>query len=328
MPTTSRRTPGVLRRAYLRSGVRKAVPANAKVALRGAWVGLARRIGYPISSPKVPRPHRSRGRKAFRLGRVLLACDLNRDYLDFWPSTRLAWNEVVGLDVTLVLVASAEEVPTELRDDPDVVRFDPIPGIHTAFQAQCIRLLYPAVLESEGAVLIADIDLFPLRRSYFFDPIRGLDECFFVVYRDDRLERREVDIMFNAASPATWAEVFGVQTLDDVRAELFRWGDGLEYDGRRAWPGWYTDQEMLYRKLMSWPARNERLWMLDDQYCRYSRLNRDKLVDEAGLEPWRIEGMRRLHYSDFNCFVPYAEHRQINDRVLKLGLEIARTHNR
>jgi len=134
--------------------------------------------------------------------------------------------------------------------------------------------------------------------------------------------------MFNAASPATWAEVFGVQTLDDVRAELFRWGDGLEYDGRRAWPGWYTDQEMLYRKLMSWPARNERLWMLDDQYCRYSRLNRDKLVDEAGLEPWRIEGMRRLHYSDFNCFVPYAEHRQINDRVLKLGLEIARTHNR
>jgi hypothetical protein len=298
------------------------------VALRGAWISLARIVGYPISSPRFPRPNLVRGRRPFRLERVLLASDLNHDYLDFWPSTRRAWREIVGLEPMLVLVAAHDRVPAVLRDDPAVTVFEPVAEVHTAFQAQCIRLLYPALVETTAAVMIADIDLYPLRRSYFFDPIRHLDERFFVVYRDERLDRGEIDIMFNAALPSTWGEVFGVATLEDVRTELARWADGLEYDGRRGWSGWYTDQRMLYTCLMEWPERDERLWVMDDQYCRYARLNRDKLANEAGLERWRIDGMRRLEYSDFNCFVPYSEHRAMNDRVLELGLEIARRQAR
>jgi hypothetical protein len=321
----SRRVLDALRGLYLRSCVRDVVPSRAKVALRGAWLALARRIGYPISSPRLPRPHLARGRKPFSLGRVLLACDLNADYLEFWPSTRHAWKEIVGLDALLVLVAPVDRIPDSLRDDPAVICFEPIAGIHSAFQAQCVRLLYPALVETDRAVIIADMDLYPLRASYFHEPVKRLDERFFVVYRDDRFDRGEIDIMFNAALPETWGDVFGIRTVDDVRAELARWADGLEYDGRRGWPGWYTDQRTLYKRLFSWPARSNRLWALDDQYCRYARLNRDKLINEASLEPWRIEGLRRQEYSDFNCFVPYREHSEINDLVLTLGLEAARS---
>src|SRR5581483_10874410 len=137
--------------------------SSFKVALRGAWISVARRTGYPISSPRLPRPPLVRGRRPFRLGRVLLACDLNRDYLDFWPSTRRAWEEIVGIKPTLVLVSPEECVPADLREDPAVIVFKPVEGIHTAFQAQCIRLLYPALVETAGAVMIADIDLYPLR---------------------------------------------------------------------------------------------------------------------------------------------------------------------
>jgi hypothetical protein len=309
---------------YVRSGVRRLLPFRARVALRGVWLALARRIGYPISSPHFPRPHLAKGRKPFKLECVLLACDLNRDYLDFWPSTRRAWKEIVGLDAVLVLVAPEDRIPTELRNDPAVVPFEPIAGVHSAFQAQCVRLLYPALVETDGAVLISDMDLYPLRASYFRDPVERLDERFFVVYRDNRLNRGEIDIMFNAALPATWADVFGVASIEGVRTELARWADNLEYDGRRAWPGWYTDQHTLYQKLLSWPARSDRLWVLDDQYCRYRRLDRMELANEVELEPWRINGMRQLDYSDFNCFIPYAGHREINDRVLALGLDIAR----
>jgi hypothetical protein len=304
--------------------VREFVPSRWKVALRGIWLSTARIVGYPISSPRFPRPVLGRGRKRLRLGRVLLASDLNRDYLDFWPSTRTAWKEIVGLDATLVLVGTTDDIPPHLVDDPDVIQFEPIAGVHSAFQAQCIRLLYPAMVETEGAVIIADVDLYPLRASYFHDPVEALDERFFVVYRDERVDRGEIDIMFNAALPATWGEVFRVRTGDDVRSTLATWADGLVYDGRKGWEGWYTDQRTLYRTLVSWPERGERLWVLDDQYCRYRRLNRDKLVDETGLEPWRIEGIRRGEYSDFNCFVPYRDHRELNDRVLALGVEAAR----
>jgi hypothetical protein len=317
------RVRGAFRDIYLRSRVRDLLPSRLKVAIRAAWVALAHRIGYPISSPWLPRPPLRRGRAPLSLGRALLACDLNADYLDFWPSTQRAWREIVGVEPLLVLIASQDDVPQDLRTDPNVVTFDPLPGVHTAFQAQCIRLLYPAVVETNEAVIIADIDLYPLRASYFHDPLRLLDERFFVVYRDERLERKEIDMMFNAARPETWGEVFGISTEDDVRAELARWADGLEYDGRKAWPGWYTDQQTLYRKLLSWPARGERLWLLDDQYCGFRRLNRDKLVDEDGLEPWRIAGIRRNEYTDYNCLVPYREHAETNDRVLALGLQAA-----
>jgi len=293
------RVRGAFRDLYLRSRVRDLLPSRLKVAGRAAWVALAHRIGYPISSPRLPRPPLRRGRTPLSLGRVLLACDLNGDYLDFWPSTQRAWREIVGVEPLLVLIAPADDVPQELRTDPNVVTFEPLPGVHTAFQA-----------------------------SYFHDPLRLLDERFFVAYRDERLDRQEIDMMFNAARPETWADVFGISTEDDVRAELARWADGLEYDGRKAWPGWYTDQQTLYRTLLSWPARGERLWLLDDQYCGFRRLNRDKLVDEDGLEPWRIAGIRRNEYSDYNCLVPYREHAETNDRVLALGLETARASRR
>src|SRR5437868_14486797 len=99
-----RRVLSVLREAYGRSGVRRLLPHRVKVALRECWLMLARRIGYPISSPQFPRPRLLHGRRRFSLGKVLLACDLNPDYLDFWPSTRQAWREIVGLDAVLVLV--------------------------------------------------------------------------------------------------------------------------------------------------------------------------------------------------------------------------------
>jgi len=290
------------------------------VALRDVWVAIARRAGYPISSPRFPRPSLARNRRPFSLERVLLACDLNTDYLDFWPSTRRAWQEIVGLQVSLLLVAEARAIPPELRGDPDVIQFEPVKGIHTAFQAQCLRLLYPATMKTKGAVLISDLDLYPLRHAYFHEPVRLLDERFFVVYRDARVSREEFDMVFNAALPSTWADVFGVSTLEDVRAELRRWADGLVYDGRRGWEGWYTDQRTLYRKLLSWPSRTERLWVLDDQYCRFRRLERVELENESGLEPQRIRGIRRGRYSDFSCFVPYRDHRKINDRVLEIAL--------
>src|SRR5205814_2149267 len=193
---SSGRMLGALRRLYIQSGVRRLMPFRARVALRGVWLVFARRVGYPISSPHFQRPRLARSRRPFRLGSVLLACDLNRDYLDFWPSTRRAWQKIGG---------------------------------------------------------------------------------------------------FNAALPATWGEVFEIASIEDVRSKLTSWGEGLDYDGRRGWSGWYTDQHRLYETLLSWPARSERLWVLDDQYCRYRRLDRMELAAEIELEQWRVDGIKRLN---------------------------------
>lgn len=314
----------LLRRLYVESGLRALLPQRAKAAVRRrAWLPFARLIGYPISSPSRPRPGLPARRVPLRLGRVLVACDLNHDYLDFWPSARRAWREIVGVEPLLVLVADEAEVPPELAGDELVVRFDPLHGVHSAFQAQCIRLLYPALVETQEAVLISDIDLYPLRPGYFRRPLEHLDRHVFVSYRDERLWRGEVDMNFNAAVPATWGELFDVADLGDVRLRLRTWADQVTYDGRRGWEGWYTDQQTLYQALSSWPEATQRWWVLDDEYCGHNQLERLELAHEVGLEPFRKAALRRQAYSEYLCLVPYREHRAINDLVLELGLEAA-----
>jgi hypothetical protein len=308
--------------------LQKMLPHTAKRELRRrAWLPIARAIGYPISSPRRPRPPLARGRNGMRLSHVLLASDLNPDYLEYWPSARRAWLEIVGIEPTLLLIAHEAEVPADLRSDPNVTPFAPIEGVHTALQAQCIRLLYPAVVDTDEAVLIADVDLYPLRRSYFIDSIGRLDKQFFVSYRDVNLDRQQVAIAYNAATPTTWSSLFNVSNVDDVRAVLTGWTELLEYDGRRAWPGWYTDQEILHRALASWPGADRRWWVLDDDYTRHRQLDRLELERnvESDLSPERRMGIRKGVYSDYICLFPYREHRRINDLVLELGLASARS---
>jgi hypothetical protein len=259
-----------------------------------------------------------------RLSRVVLACDLNPDYLDYWPSARRAWLEIVGIEPVLLLIADA--VPADLRSDPHIVQFTPIPGVHPALQAQCIRLLYPALVETDDAVLIADVDLYPLRRSYFVDTIKAVDPSFFVSYRDGRIDAGQVLVPYNAATPSTWSDVFGVTTMDELRARLVDWTARIDYDGRRAWPGWYTDQQILHASLTSWADGPRRWWVMDDGYTRHRQLDRLELEHELedGLRAHRREGIRKGIYSDYICLFPYRRYQEINDLVLELALDAAR----
>src|SRR5439155_17037191 len=114
----------------------------------------------PAAAKLVQRPEYAR-RSDPRLGltHALVASDLNERYLGCWPLARRAWREYVGVDACLVLVAEPDDVPETLSAEPGVVVFPPAPGLHTAFQAQGIRLLYPGLLDTDGAVITADIDM-------------------------------------------------------------------------------------------------------------------------------------------------------------------------
>ena len=79
-----------------------------------------------------------------RVDTVLVACNENPLYLDFWPLVKLAWSQIVGIRAVLIYVGA--ELPPHLQEDSDVIFFKAIPSWPTATQAQCIRLLYPALL--------------------------------------------------------------------------------------------------------------------------------------------------------------------------------------
>jgi hypothetical protein len=310
-----------LRSAYVASGLRALLPMRAKFAGRGLWVLIARTFGYPVSSPRLPRPPLERRRVRMRLTHVLVASDLNPRYLESWSLARRGWTETADLEPLLVLVADEAEAPAELLADPCVRRFQPIPGLHTAFQAQCIRLLYPALLDAAGAVLISDMELVPLDPGYFHDTVAGLDERFFAAYRGEVLfDRGEISIPYNAARPQVWSDIFCVRSLDDVRARLREWAVGLSYEGTRGGKGWYTDQLVLHERLLRWARHSGRLWLMDDQYTGYRRLEREAVLQAGGLTAALSREIRGRRFTDFDSCVPHSSFAAVNDAVLDLAL--------
>lgn len=276
----------------------------------------------PRSARLVPHPRRPRrGERPLRLTHALAASDLNPRYLDFWPLVRRAWAEIVGLEPVLVLVAEPGEVPDRLRDDPAVHVFPPLSGVHTAFQAQCIRLLYPALLSAGEGVLISDADMVPMNRRYFHRPVLGVPRHHFVAYRDVYVASGEIPMCYNAALPETWREVFGVDSVDTVRARLAEWAADIDYAGVHGGAGWLTDQQILHRTLLDHARRTHRVWILDDHYTGFRRLERAVLLKKGRLDERDRRLILRGSYTDFHCVHPYSEFGAINDGAVDLAIE-------
>ena len=103
-----------------------------------------------------------------KITKCLVACDLNPTYLEFYPLVRKYWKNIVGIDTILILIA--DEIPYDLKEFSDeIILFKPVENIHTAFQAQCIRILYPSIIGSNENIIISDMDLIPLNKKYYIE---------------------------------------------------------------------------------------------------------------------------------------------------------------
>ena len=104
----------------------------------------------------------------------LTAVDLKKQYLLQFPITKLFWNEVIGIPFKVILIA--DKIPKGFeRYRKDIILFPPIPNMHTAYQAQCVRLLYPALMkEYNNSILVSDMDLVPLSKKFFIDMAKDI----------------------------------------------------------------------------------------------------------------------------------------------------------
>ena len=273
----------------------------------------------------MPRPRLPRRTEArLELTHALTAVDLNPRYLDLWPVARRAWAEIAEVEPILVLVAEPRDVPAQLADDPAVRVFHPEPTLSTVFQAQCIRLLYPALLEADGAVVISDVDMVPMAPGYFHRPLAHIPRGDFVSYRDVLLPLGEIPICYNAALPATWASVFDVRDHDDVRRHLRGWSEGVEYDGSHGGAGWTTDQRRLYRVLLERGRRVRDVWILDDYYTGYRRLERAYVEKWGTLSDDARRGIERNAFSDYHLLRADSDHAEVNGVIVEAAVAARR----
>jgi hypothetical protein len=296
---------------------------NATAVARRARARLRRQ---PPCATAVPRPPVARrGEATLKLTHALVASDLNPRYVGLWPIAKRAWSEIAGLEPVLVLIADRGDVPGSLAADSSVRVFEPEPGLSTAFQAQCIRLLYPALLEEDGAVIVSDVDMVPMSARYFHRPLARIDRRHFVCYRDVLLPLQELPICYNAALPETWRSVFGVGSVADARASLRAWAAAVDYDGVHGGAGWTTDQRRLYRVLLERGARERDVWILHDDFTGYRRLERAYVEKWGTVSDDARRGIARRAFSDFHLLGADSDHAELNALIIEAAVEASRS---
>lgn len=243
---------------------------------------------------------------------ALVASDLNREYLDFYPLVKKCWKTYVGVYTKLVLISKF--IPEYLEEyKNDIILFPPLKGIHTAFQAQCIRLLYPALMDVDGGVIISDMDLVPVNESYYKDCLEGKSQDKFIVYRNCISHEKEYPICFCLANPKVWKSIFDIESKQDIRNKLKEWYTTDYSVSNAESSGWAMDQKKLYHFLQNW--EQEPILLTDDQ-TGYKRLDRLDLKEiEKDPQKYRIKVMMG-EYSDFHMPRPYGQYKNLINTIL------------
>lgn len=235
------------------------------------------------------------------IDRVILSTDDNPDYIQFWPIVAKAWKKM-GIKPTLALIGDSHTQIDETLGE--VIRFSPIAGVPTALQAQVIRLLLPVYYPDE-CCLISDIDILPLRRTYFVDSIKHVPEDAFVVYRDRAFDSNtpQFPMCYVVAKGGAFMSLFQIKTSEEIPLIIQKWH-------QLNW-GWTTDQRVLYDSLIRWDHFQKRCVKLGHKVKRR--------IDRGKWEKYKeISSLRRGYYIDAHLPRPYDQYKTSIDPLLGL----------
>ncbi len=250
-----------------------------------------------------------------KLDCVLTAVNENPLYLDFIPFFIQAWNKLYpGVDIKIILIGNS--IPRRfLQYQSNIILFKPIPGVLTSFTSQFIRLLYPCILNYENGVLITDIDMIPMNRTYYTKNIEPYDNSKFIYFGANNI-LNEITICYNVATPNTWKQVFKIQSTADI-ANLLKLiaahNEIVEGHGNK---GWSIDQNFLTQEINKWNAKTNNFVALKTFNTGYNRLDRGFNATTSNLD---IEvDIENEKYTDYHCYRPMLKYYELNYKILNL----------
>lgn len=172
---------------------------------------------------------------------VIMGCDENEFYLDFWPIISRTWKE--KFNITPVLGLICDEDSEIIEEGYGLIKkFKTIQNIDKSLQTQIVRFYLTKILD--GNCLISDIDMMPLSKKYFNDLfLKMVDNNILVCSSDNKecLSMNMYPMCYILSSSKIYRQVFDL----DLSWESFC----VLLNERNE--GWYTDQKYLYEKINS-----------------------------------------------------------------------------
>jgi hypothetical protein len=251
-----------------------------------------------------------------KLDCILTAVNENPLYISFIPLFINTWKKLYpSIDIKIILIAN--KIPEKYEEFIDyIILFKPIENVSTCFISQYIRILYPCILNYENGVLITDIDMIPLNRTYYTKNIEEYNDNKFIYYRENIcFNYNQLAICYNVATPLIWKDIFNINSTNDIIERIKNVYKHINYVEGHNKSGWCTDQIHLYNYVMSWNKKTSNLVCLKENKTRFKRLDRHTFdINNIMLRNYISQGV----FTDYHCFRPYERYKQINDIIFNL----------
>jgi hypothetical protein len=185
-----------------------------------------------------------------RLTTVFSATNANPAYYLFIPKQIIFWKH---FGIKFICAFVGESLPNELLAYKDnIILWNDINNLNSAYVAQNIRCFYPALLDlpDDEMVMITDMDMLPMNDKYYKDGLENFNIDHFIYYR--HIDGKEIYMCYNAAHPKTWAKIFDIKSPEDIHNHLKNNYNNY-YNGIPGSTGWSIDQEVLYKHLINYP---------------------------------------------------------------------------
>lgn len=97
--------------------------------------------------------------------KVMMSCDNNPLYYQFWNEVSYVWNNIFGIEPVLIYIDD-EDNETLNEDNGKIVRINREKDIPVYLQGQLARVYYTSLFQDEVCIL-SDIDIIPLSKDFF-----------------------------------------------------------------------------------------------------------------------------------------------------------------
>jgi hypothetical protein len=245
-----------------------------------------------------------------KLDCVLTAVNDNPLYIDFIPIFIKTWKKLYPtVDVKIILISN--QIPEKFLQFKDhIILFEPIKNVLTSFTSQFIRLLYPCILNYKNGVLITDMDMLPMNRSYYTKNIEKYDDSKFIYYRENVcFNTKEIAMCYNVALPKTWSEIFNIKSLEDIKQRIILVNDNTKIIEGHGKQGWCTDQSTLYKDVNRWHKKTQNFVCLKESQTGFCRLDRPKF---SKLDDKISKNITSGIYSDYHLHRPMNQYEKLN----------------
>ena len=237
---------------------------------------------------------------------VLTATNDNPLYIDFIPIFIKTWNKLYP-NVKVIIVLIANEIPEKyLKYKDNIILFEPINEIKTCFTSQIIRLFYPCILDSNDGILITDIDILPMNRTYFTRNIQNYDNDKFIYYRENVcFNEQQIAMCYNVATPKIWKDVFNINSKEDIINKIKN-----IYSENNTW---FADQITLFKHIKNWKLKQTSFVRLNEKETKFKRLDRNTF-DTNNIETI----ISNNSFTDYHCLRPMSQYEEINNKIVDL----------